>query len=318
MLYLKGNINLLNNFSIAIIGSRSCTKNGKNLAQKFSSELSQCGITIVSGLALGIDTFAHLSSYDKLGKTIAILGCGFNHIFPEENTYLFNKIIENGGLVVSEYPPDTKYKSNYFLDRNRIVSGLSLGVLVVEAAYRSGTSVTARLAEEQERKVFALPHEIYDSHGVGTNRLLKNGAILVTCIDDILSEFNLLKLKENLCSNPDIINSSTANFNSIYSNTTNLNSINSDTANLNSIYSNTTNLNSINSDTANSTNSSNVLQSSKYADFIKLFSSSPISINTLCRKTSKSVNEISTILLNLELDGFIKKVSGGYICTLNN
>ena len=298
MLYLKGNVNLLNNFSIAIIGSRSCTKNGKNLAQKFSSELSQCGITIVSGLALGIDTFAHLSSYDKLGKTIAILGCGFNHIFPEENTYLFNKIIENGGLVVSEYPPDTKYKSNYFLDRNRIVSGLSLGVLVVEAAYRSGTSVTARLAEEQERKVFALPHEIYDSHGVGTNRLLKNGAILVTCIDDILSEFNLLKLKENLCSNPDIINSSTANFNSIYSNTTNLNSINSDTA--------------------NSTNSSNVLQSSKYADFIKLFSSSPISINTLCRKTSKSVNEISTILLNLELDGFIKKVSGGYICTLNN
>ena len=146
---------MLNNPIISIVGSRSCSENGKSLARKFAYELSQCGISIASGLAKGIDTVAHLYSYKEKGKTIAVLPNGFNYIFPKENIGLYEKILDNGGLVISEYPPDIKAKSKYFLERNRIVSGLSLGVLVVEAAHRSGTSVTAKLAKTQGRKVFA-------------------------------------------------------------------------------------------------------------------------------------------------------------------
>ena len=205
-LYMQGNLELLNNPIISIVGSRSCSENGKSLARKFAYELSQCGITIASGLAKGIDTIAHLYSYKEKGKTIAVLPNGFNHIFPKENIGLYEKILDNGGLVMSEYPPDIKAKSKYFLERNRIVSGLSLGVLVVEAAYRSGTSVTAKLAKTQGRKVFALPHEIWDSHGVGTNRLIKTGATLVTCVEDILDElYNSFYSSKNL-------NSSNLNF----------------------------------------------------------------------------------------------------------
>ena len=117
----------------------------------------------------------------------------YNHIFPKENINLYKQILDSDGLIISEYPPATKHQSKYFLQRNRIVSGLSLGVLVIEATSRSGTSVTARLANLQERKVFAIPHEIWNSHGIGTNRLIKNGAILVDCTEDILQEFKSLK-----------------------------------------------------------------------------------------------------------------------------
>ena len=176
-LYVAGNIDLLNSKSIAIIGSRYASENGKLLAEKFATELSQIGITIISGLALGIDSAAHTSSYNKKGKTIAVLGSGFNNIFPEENTSLFKEIINNDGLIISEYPPNTQVKSNYFIARNRIISGLSLGILVIEAQYRSGTSVTARIAKEQGRPIFTLPHELWDSNGVGTNKLLKMGPL---------------------------------------------------------------------------------------------------------------------------------------------
>ena len=194
-LYVAGNIDLLNSKSIAIIGSRYASENGKLLAEKFATELSQIGITIISGLALGIDSAAHTSSYNKKGKTIAVLGSGFNNIFPEENTSLFKEIINNDGLIISEYPPNTQVKSNYFIARNRIISGLSLGILVIEAQYRSGTSVTARIAKEQGRPIFTLPHELWDSNGVGTNKLLKNGATLVTDTSDILKSLNLNRFK---------------------------------------------------------------------------------------------------------------------------
>lgn len=180
---------------ISIIGSRACSENGKQLTHKFSKELVYQGITIASGMAVGIDTVAHQTTLQEKGKTIAVLGNGLKHIFPTENIDLYQQIIKNGGLVITEYPPEEKAKSQNFLERNRIVSGLALGILVVEATYRSGTSVTAKLATEQGKKVFALPHEVSDKRGVGTNRLIQNGAKIVMCAEDIMEEFPFLPYK---------------------------------------------------------------------------------------------------------------------------
>lgn len=292
----------MGNNIISIVGSRSCTENGKILAYKFSYELSQCGISVASGLAVGIDTFAHLGSYNQKGKTVAVLGCGFNHIFPKENINLYKQILDNDGLIISEYPPDTKHQSKYFLQRNRIVSGLSLGVLIIEATARSGTSVTARLANLQERKVFAIPHEIWNSHGVGTNRLIKDGAIAVTEIDDILLEFENLK---DLTNN-DIQRVELSNF------SIELNSFN------NNLYNSNLDLQVSNTDFESSKSlERKTCKNAKLKSVYDLISTTPISINEICKKTSKSISEVSNILFSLELEGYIKKVAGGYVCILN-
>ena len=194
-LYTEGNVELLKDNIISIIGSRACSENGINLARKFSKELVYQGITIASGMAVGIDTIAHQTTLQEKGKTIAVLGNGLKHIFPPENIGLYKQIIENGGLVITEYKPEIKAKSNNFLERNRIVSGLALGILVIEAAHRRGTSVTAKLAKKQGKKVFALPHEVSDKHGVGTNRLIRKGAKIVATTEDIVKEFPFLKYK---------------------------------------------------------------------------------------------------------------------------
>ena len=309
---------MLNNPIISIVGSRSCSENGKSLARKFAYELSQCGITIASGLAKGIDTVAHLYSYKEKGKTIAVLPNGFNHIFPKENIGLYEKILDNGGLVISEYPPNTKSKSKYFLERNRIVSGLSLGVLVVEAAHRSGTSVTAQLAKLQGRKVFALPHEIWDSHGVGTNRLIKAGATLVTCVEDILAE---LYGSKNLNSST-FDSSINFKYNDLYSSLPTIEryNINShivtspdDKAPDNSVET----FNSSEPLKSYSLLNKKILKNKKYQFVYNLVSDSPISINEICKKTNESISVISNALFILELEGYIKKVAGGYICILD-
>ena len=143
-------------------------------------------------MALGIDTFAHSEAIKQNGNTIAVLGGGFDYIYPEENIELFNKIIENNGLVISEYPPKTKAILSKFPYRNRIISGLSMGVLVVEATLgRSGSLVTARYAKEQNKKIFSVPGNINLKTSKGTNWLIKEGAKLVTCAEDILTEFNI-------------------------------------------------------------------------------------------------------------------------------
>lgn len=143
----------------------------------------------------GIDTAAHIGTLEANGKTIAVLGCGFDNIFPKENIKLFNEILENEGLIISEYPPNLTADSEKFLARNRIVSGLSIGVLVIEAAYRSGTSVTCKFANKQGKKIFCIPHNLDDKHGIGTNKLIKSGAKLVTCAKDIIDEFDFLEYK---------------------------------------------------------------------------------------------------------------------------
>ena len=195
-LYLKGNIELLKQNCIAIIGSRSCTKNGENLTKKFASELSGQGLTIVSGMAKGIDAIVHRKTIDENGKTIAVLGSGLNYIFPKENEGLYYDILKSGGLIISEYSPNVEPNSKMFLERNRIVSGISIGILVIEAMDRSGTSVTARLATQQGRKVFVLPHEIEDIHGKGTNKLIRKGATLITSTQEIIEEFEFLSFKK--------------------------------------------------------------------------------------------------------------------------
>lgn len=187
-IYAVGNIELLNNKAIAIVGSRISTPYGEYYAAKFAQKISEKGITIISGLAKGIDTIAHQNSKQEKGKTIAVLGCGFNHIYPKENEELFYEIIENGGCVISQYSPDTDINLKEVPFRNRIISALSEGVLVIEARYRSGSDVTAKYAFEQNKKVFCLPNQIGVTTGVGTNNLIKEGAILVTNPKEILTQ----------------------------------------------------------------------------------------------------------------------------------
>lgn len=193
-LYIKGNVELLNTTGLAIIGSRVCTKYGEKITRKFAKELSTKGFTIISGMAEGVDSFAHIASLNATGNTIAVLPSGFNNIFPEENIDLFNKIVMNNGLVVTEYSEDVKATSKQFLDRNRIVSGLAVGTLVIEGGYRSGTSVTANLTKEQGKKVFCIPSNLDSSKGITPNRLIKEGAYLVTEAQDIIGKYSDLNL----------------------------------------------------------------------------------------------------------------------------
>lgn len=188
-LYAIGNIDLLNKKSLAIVGTRHITDYGIKNCKYFAQEIVKKDIPIVSGMAVGTDTIAHRTALEYGGETIAVLGSGFNNIFPEENLGLFENIISRNGLVITEYPPHIKAKSERFLKRNRIVSGLSEGVLVIEAAYRSGTSVTAKLAYEQGKVVMALPGRLDNSYGVGVNKLIQEGAKLVTDINDVIDNF---------------------------------------------------------------------------------------------------------------------------------
>lgn len=269
-LYAKGNIELLKTNIISMIGSRACSENGIKLARQFSKELVYQGLTIGSGMAIGIDTIAHETTLQEKGKTIAVLGNGFEHIFPKENIGLYQQIIENNGLVITEYPPEEQAKSNNFLERNRIVSGLALGILVVEAMHRSGTSVTARLAKQQGRKVFALPHEVGDKNGIGTNRLIQEGAKIVTCIEDIIREFPFLSYKVPPKEKEIEIQETRK-----------------------------------------------ICKNKEYNEIYQLITENPISLNEIYQKSSKNMAEINNILLMLELDEYVKKVAGGYVCILD-
>lgn len=188
-LYAEGNTELLNKNSLAIVGTRRPTEYGKKVSFNFAKELSDEGICVVSGLADGIDSYAHLGAKSEKGKTIAVLGCGFNHIYPEHNLKLYQEILEEGGCVISEYEPDEISKPEYFPTRNRIISGLSMGVLLVEGRYRSGSGITARLAMEQKKEVFCIPSDINKKTGFVPNEYIKMGAHLVTNIQDILEYF---------------------------------------------------------------------------------------------------------------------------------
>ena len=188
-IYAIGNIEILNNLGIAIVGSRKATEYGKKVALKLSQDLSKNKIVIVSGLAKGIDSYAHIGTLNyKNGKTIAVLGSGIKEIYPKENIELARKIVKNGGCIISEYLPNDKPNKMNFPERNRIISGLSKGIVIVEASEKSGALITADFALEQGREVFAVPGDIYSNTSIGTNKLIQQGAKLVTECEDILSE----------------------------------------------------------------------------------------------------------------------------------
>ena len=187
LLFVRGEFKDKDKFSISVVGSRSPSVYGKLAAEKLSAELVRDGITIVSGFARGIDSVAHRSALDSGGRTIAVLGCGVNIIYPPEQRGLFFRIIDNGA-VISEYPFDTPPDPYNFPRRNRIISGLSLGTLVVEAGEKSGALITANQALEQNREVFAMPGHINFPTSRGTNDLIKSGAKLVQSGNDIIEE----------------------------------------------------------------------------------------------------------------------------------
>jgi DNA processing protein len=181
---------------IAIVGARKATSYGKNVAQLLASELNEAGVWVVSGAARGIDTAAHQGALLKDGYTIAVLGCGVDINYPPENGKLINQIAESGA-VVSEYAPGTMAHPGHFPARNRIINGLSRGVVVVEAAERSGALITADFALEEGRDVFAVPGSIFSPSSKGTHRLVKQGAKLIDSTVDILEEYDIvIKEKE--------------------------------------------------------------------------------------------------------------------------
>lgn len=195
-IYANGNIEILNSNCISIIGSRKNTKYGEKWCEKFVKEFVKYDLKIVSGMALGIDKIAHSSAIKYGGKTIAVLPSGLEKVYPMENLNLYNQIILNGGCVISEYEPEVEAISKRFLERNRIVSGLSIATVVVEAAYRSGTSVTAKMAQRQGRDVFCIPGSLDNPKSIGTNNLIKEFAKIAISPEDIINNYIFLHKKE--------------------------------------------------------------------------------------------------------------------------
>ncbi len=194
ILYVSGDPKLLLSAQIAMVGSRNPSKTGLEIATQFAFELAEKNMCVTSGLALGIDTACHTGALDASGKTIAVLGSGFHYIYPKKNAALADKIIENGCLV-SEWPLSTPPKAENFPRRNRIISGLSLGTVVIEAALQSGSLITAHYATEQNREVFALPGSIRNPMSTGCLALIQQGAKCVTCVEDIIDELKPLLLQ---------------------------------------------------------------------------------------------------------------------------
>lgn len=194
-LFIKGKLPNIDN-SLAVVGTRKATDYGKTAAYKLSYDAAAKGIIIISGMARGIDTYAHRGALDSGGITIAVMGSGFKNVYPSENKKLMHEIAERG-CVISEYFPDTKPFYSNFPERNRIISGLSKYTMVVEAGEKSGALITAEFALEQGRDVFAIPGNIFSFKSIGTNKLIKDGAKLILNSEDILEEFNIVDKKNS-------------------------------------------------------------------------------------------------------------------------
>lgn len=190
-IYVLGDPSILKQKIIAIVGTRKATQEGKSIAYKFSKTLSKAGLIIASGLALGIDSVAHQAVIEEKHKTIAVLGSGFQNIYPKSNLTIAQKIINYGGAIISEYNIYTPPLPYRFLERNRIISGLSLGVVIIEAPAGSGALNTARYAIDQNKELWVVPGSIYNPNFYGSNNLIKNGAELVSEPEDILKDLNI-------------------------------------------------------------------------------------------------------------------------------
>lgn len=198
VLYIRGEITVADDFALGVVGTRRATSYGREATVTIVEELVRQGLTIVSGLALGIDTFAHQTAVNADGRTIAVLGCGVDVIYPATNSRLVAQILDNHGALISEYAPGTQPEAANFPPRNRIISGLSRGILIVESGAKGGALITVDFANEQGRDVFAVPGSIFSRMSDGTNALLRQGAKAVTCANDILEDLSLLRVAEQV------------------------------------------------------------------------------------------------------------------------
>jgi len=265
ILYVKGNRNLLNAPQLAIVGSRNPSPSGQDNAYAFAKALSQQGITITSGLALGIDAICHKGALLGSGTTLAVCATGLDSVYPKSNTQLANKIIDMQGAIISEFPIGTSPKKENFPRRNRIISGLSLGTLVVEAAIRSGSLITARYATEQNREVFAIPGSIHNPLARGCHLLIKQGAKLTETIEDITEEWHFSTTK-TMHKDQSFKESQTRPIDLTGAKLTVLNELGHE----------------------------------------------PTSVDTLIRRTGLTAEEVSSILLELELRRYIISTPGGF------
>ncbi len=196
VLFVKGNKKVLKEFSLAMVGCRKNTIYGEIVAKSLAKRMAQNAIITVSGLAVGIDSFCHLGTLEGKGKTIGVIGSGFDYFYPKENKKLAERMLAEGGCLVSEYLPSERPDKLHFVARNRIISGLADGVIVVEAQEKSGTMLTVDFALEQGKTVFAVPGNINSACSKGTNELIKQGAKILTSWQDIVEEYPLKFLHE--------------------------------------------------------------------------------------------------------------------------
>lgn len=268
-LHLRGNADLIHLPCLAVVGSRNPSRGGRDNAYRFAGHLAKSGFCIVSGLAEGIDTAAHEGALDAGGSTIAVLGHGLDSVYPASNRGLAGRIRQNG-LLLTEFSRGTPPRRGHFPARNRIISGLSVGVLVVEAARRSGSLITARLAGEQGREVFAIPGSIHNPMSRGCHQLIREGARLVESAGDIVSE--LAPLIGHL-EDPGDENMSARN---------------------------------------------NPTLDPDYVRLLNLLGHDPQSADELARKCTLTIDQVSSMLLILELEGEIESLPGGKFSKLSD
>lgn len=278
ILYAFGNVDLLkNDNALAIVGSRNASISARRLAGQIGQELSAKNIVVVSGLARGIDAAAHEGAIKENGNTIAVLGTGVDVVYPKENEELYKKIAQKG-LIISEYPFHTTPQASNFPRRNRIISGLSKGILVVEADIKSGSLITAHQALEQGRDVYAVPGSPYDGKSAGCNQLLKDGAILTETSEDIIENFNFthveftpIKLKNSEM--PDLFEYSLDN----------------------------------------SENNTDIAEHDKYSELLSLISKSGEDIDDVIRESKLPTEEVLTMIVELELENKVIRLPGNKI-----
>ena len=254
LLYARGRLELLQQPALAIVGSRNATAQGERNAEEFAKALSGAGLTIVSGLALGIDAAAHRGGLAAQGSTVAVLGTGIDLVYPQRNAALAAEIAERG-LLVSEFALGTPAAAHNFPRRNRLISGLARGCLVIEAALASGSLITARLAADQGREVFAVPGSIHSPLSKGCHALLKAGAKLVECAEDVLSELSGLRARAHA--------------------------------------------------------GAAVAANGEAGGLLAFMGHDPVDVDALCERAGLSVDQVSSELLRLELDGRVTALPGG-------
>lgn len=335
IIYARGNIELLNHQGLAVVGSRNATPQGLLNAENFCQVIANFGLPIISGLALGIDSAAHKGALKAAnGATLAVIGTGINRMYPASNKNLALQILEQNGLIITEFPLNTSPSPENFPRRNRLISGLSLGILVVEATIDSGSLITAKLAAEQGREVFAIPGSIHSPLSKGCHKLIRQGAKLVETANDILEELrfkpyvpNIKKVEPELVIKKENIENIENNIENNIEKTEKIENDkitkakatnkNTKTATKNKTKSKTTNKktakNTINKIESNNENNNN----DNINKVLNFMGYSPCTLDELVERTNISAAEILTHLLTLEMQGKISTIPGGSYQRLN-